>query len=389
MSETVAHLQRRWNGWGNPATSYPFHPSAQRYLVDRLGASQPFPEVSFEQALKAVPASRLPAHPLVQTGAVERLLHARGQSLPDWVALRYGQIELFPDGVAYPASDEDIQALLAIRKDCQAQVIPYGGGTSVVGQINPSRGQAPVLTVDLSRLNRLEDLDLESRLATFGAGTPGPELERQLREHGLTLGHFPQSFELSTLGGWVASRSCGQQSYHYGRIEDLFAGGHMETPSGALDFPALPGSAAGPDLRQFVLGSEGRLGILTRASVRVRPLPEVEAFYGIFFHTWEDGAQAMKQIAQEHVPVSMARLSNAQETMTTLELAGKDQLVAWAKRGLGCDYTATSAACWSTAPQAAHAWQPKPAARPARSPGAIVDCSSERPSGISGANRAS
>ena len=271
---------------------------------------------------------------MISSNPEERLRHARGQSLPDWIALRSGRIGTFPDGVAYPVSDEEVRELLGFAKKTGIKLIPYGGGTSVVGHINPPPGEAPVLTVDLSRLNRLLDLDEASHLATFDAGVSGPEIERQLNAHGLTLGHFPQSFEFSTLGGWIVTRSSGQQSYHYGRIENLFAGGHVETPIGALDLPAHPASAAGPDLKQVFLGSEGRLGIVTRATLRVRCLPEFEAFYGVFFHTWDQGTSAVRSIVQSGVGVSMLRLSNAMETATTLALAGKNDLVKWAGRGL-------------------------------------------------------
>lgn len=326
---------RRWNGWGDEATTYHFPEAAATYLAGMVGPGQPTPDVSFERAVSAVPASRLPDHTLVSADPALRLLHARGQSLPDWVALRSGRIGTYPDGVACPEDETQVQALFAYARQSGARLIPYGGGTSVVGHINPRPGPTPVLTVDLSRLNRLLDLDETSRLATFGAGVVGPDLERQLNARGYTLGHYPQSFELSTLGGWIAARSSGQQSYYYGRIEDLFAGGHIETPQGRLELPCLPASAAGPDLRQVILGSEGRMGIITRAALRVRPLPAREAFYGVFFRSWEAGAAAMRQIAQDGAPVSMARLSNAQETETTLRLSGKDDFVAFAERGLG------------------------------------------------------
>lgn len=326
---------RRWNGWGDQNTHYPFPSSAADYLVKQIGAARPSPDATMEEVLKKVPASRLKEYPGVRCDPLERLLHARGQSLPDWVALRSGQINVFPDGVAYPENPAQVRELFNYSRACGASLIPFGGGTSVVGHINPLASDRPVLTVDLSRLNRLIELDETSRLAIFGAGVSGPELEQQLNLKGYTLGHFPQSFELSTLGGWIATRSSGQQSYHYGRIEDLFAAGHVETPSGPIDLPALPASAAGPDLRQIILGSEGRLGIITEASVRIRPLPEYEAFYGVFFPNWEQGSQAVRQIAQEGVGLSMMRLSNARETETTLALSGKDTLVKWAERGLG------------------------------------------------------
>jgi alkyldihydroxyacetonephosphate synthase len=325
---------RRWNGWGDTKTSYPLPESAARYLATLIGEGSPIPDATLEQALAAVPSSRLAAHSLVQVDALERLLHARGQSLPDWVELRSGQIEAFPDGVAFPTTDHEVRALLDFARSSGVVLIPYGGGTSVVGHVNPLRGERPVLTVDLSRMNRLLHLDAPSHLATFEAGVRGPELEAQLAPHGLTLGHFPQSFELSTLGGWIATRSSGQQSVHYGRIEDQFLGGHLETLLGPLDLPALPASAAGPDVRHLILGSEGRLGVLTRATLRVHPLPEVEDFFGVFFREWEAAIEAVREITQARAPVSMLRLSDAMETETTLALSGKERLVRWADRGL-------------------------------------------------------
>ncbi len=325
---------KRWNGWGNPATDYPLPASAARYLEEKVGPGERAPDATLDQALKGAPPSRLPAHPLVSQEVEERLRHARGQSLPDWIALRSGRIGAFPDGVAYPCDAEQVRGLMEYARRAGAVLIPYGGGTSVVGHINPLPGERPVLTMDLSRLNRLLHLDEASRLARFQAGVRGPDLEAQLQARGYTLGHYPQSFEYSTLGGWAATRSSGQQSYYYGRIEDLFAGGRVETPGGPLVLPPLPASAAGPDLRQIILGSEGRLGVITEVELRVRPLPENEQFYGVFFKDWEAGLAALNSIAQAKIPVSMLRLSNPQETETTLVLSGKEALVRWAGRGL-------------------------------------------------------
>jgi alkyldihydroxyacetonephosphate synthase len=325
---------RRWNGWGDEGVSYHLPESARRYLESKVGPGRTIPDVSFGQALAAVPESRLRPHTGISLDPADRLHHARGQSLPDWVALRHGRIETFPDGVACPASDEEVRDLLTYVRAAGACVIPYGGGTSVVGHINPRAGDGPSLTVDLSRLNRLIGLDADSNLATFEAGVAGPDLEQRLKEHGRTLGHFPQSWELSTLGGWIATRSSGQQSYRYGRMEDLFAGGHVETPAGPIDLLPVPASAAGPDLRQMILGSEGRYGLITRAIVRVRHAPEKEDFHAMFFHDWASAGAAVREIAQAGIPVSMMRLSNARETGVTLALSGKDQLVAWADRGL-------------------------------------------------------
>lgn len=324
---------KRWQGWGNAQTDYPLPEAARGYLENLLGPLPELPPADLDANLAAVPESRLPGHPLVDLTPAARLRHARGQSLPDWVALGHNRVNAFPDGVAFPARAADLPALLAFAREAGAKVIPYGGGTSVVGHINPLPGARPNLTISLERLDQLLKIDQESHLAEFEAGVTGPALEKALAAQGYTLGHFPQSFEYSTLGGWIASRSSGQQSYYYGRIEDLFAGGEVETPRGRLVLPPYPASAAGPDLREWVLGSEGRLGIISRATVRIRPRPAEEGFYGVFFPTWDDGSEAVRAITQAGVPVSMLRLSNPIETETTLILSGKSW-IDLADRGL-------------------------------------------------------
>jgi alkyldihydroxyacetonephosphate synthase len=324
---------KRWNGWGNVDTYYPVPPSALDYLTKRLGELELIRDADKENVLAAVPQSRLPTHPLVNISAEERLMHARGQSMHDWVELRYGRVNCFPDGVAFPKTDEDVRGLLNYAKNFGARVIPYGGGTSVVGHITPCPNDKPVLSLSLEKMTTLLDLDETSRLANFQAGVAGPQLEEQLNSHGYTLGHFPQSFEYSTLGGWIVTRSSGQQSYRYGKIESLFAGGLLETPSGQLEIKPVPASAAGMDVREMVLGSEGRLGVVTQARVRVRRLPEAEAFFGVFFPSWESGSDAVREIVQNELPVSMLRLSNPLETETTLILSGKSW-VGMATRGL-------------------------------------------------------
>ena len=314
---------RRWNGWGDDAVHLDLPERALAYLRERLGEGVHPNDARFEAIVARADESRFPAHPSIDRSAATRVLHARGQSLPDWLALRFGRIEHLPDGVAFPETSHDVRELLGFARSVGACVIPYGGGTSVVGHINPpEQFDRPVLTISLARMRRLLDIDEESRLATFGAGVAGPDLESQLRTHGYTLGHFPQSFEYSTLGGWVATRSSGQQSLRYGRIEQIFAGGRIETPSGTLTIPTVPASAAGIDLRELILGSEGRLGILTEATVRVRPLPKHESFHGCFFPNWERAEAAVRALAHAGIGLSMIRLANAAETLTTLRLAG-------------------------------------------------------------------
>lgn len=319
---------RRWNGWGDDTISMHLPGSSARFLEQLIGPGKPPRDAAWAQVIQQVPASRLPEHPLVTTDADERVRHARGQSLPDWIALRSGQIETFPDGVAYPQQSDDVAALLAWAQSVDACVIPYGGGTSVVGHINPLVGETPVLTVDMRRMNRLRAFDEVSQLATFEAGVIGPDLEAHLRARGYTMGHFPQSFEHSTLGGWIAARSSGTQSLGYGRIEQRFAGGRMVSPVGTLDLPTFPAAASGPDLREVALGSEGRMGVITEATVRISPLPAVEAFHAVFFPTWEQGVLAARTLLQAGLPLSMVRLSTPRETETNLMLAGHRRVIA-------------------------------------------------------------
>ncbi len=325
---------RRWNGWGEESTVVELPDSARGFLAELVGQGARLPDASLEAALAKVPASRLEADPRYSIDPRERLLHARGQSLPDWLAMREGDFGVYPDAVAYPETAEQIRELLALADSRDLQLIPYGGGTSVAGHINPQASRRPVLTVSLERMNRLLDLDRESLVATFGPGAAGPQVESQLRALGYTLGHFPQSWELSTLGGWVASRSSGQQSLRYGRIEQLFAGGTLETFAGPLEIATFPASAAGPDLRELVLGSEGRFGIISSVKVRVSPLAEDERFYSVFLPNWQQALQATRELAQARVPLSMLRLSNAVETMTQLALAGHPGQIAWLEKYL-------------------------------------------------------
>ncbi len=331
--EGLKHM-RRWNGWGDPQISRPLPVGASSLLELSLGSGSKIPDVTFETVLDSVPVSTLPPHDLLSIDAEARLRHARGQSLPDWIALRTGEIDTFPDAVALPSCVEEIQDLFKIARHTDAIIIPYGGGTSVVGHINPPASEKPVITLDTRGMNQMMDFDELSHLATFQAGASGPEIERSLGELGYTLGHFPQSWEQSTLGGWIATRSSGQQSLLYGRIENLFAGGHIETPVGEMDIRALPASAAGPDLREFILGSEGRFGVITDAVVRVSPIPEREIFRAVFFKDFTSGVRTVRALAQENPLASMIRLSDAQETATTLALSGKETWIDLADFGL-------------------------------------------------------
>ncbi|HYW03054.1 MAG TPA: FAD-binding oxidoreductase [Gammaproteobacteria bacterium] len=325
---------RRWNGWGDDSRYFPVPGGARTFLEQELGRATPLPDAGLETVAASVPDSRLPPRDGLYTDPGARIRHARGQSLPDWLAMRSGQFGSFPDAVAYPETARDVRQLIEFAHRSGAAVIPWGGGTSVAGHVTPAAGDRPVITLDTRRMNLLTNLDPVSRLATFGAGASGPQVEAQLRARGHVLGHFPQSWEYSTLGGWIATRSSGQQSLRYGRIEQLFAGGRLVTPKGPLDVPTVPASAAGPDLRGWILGSEGRMGLLTQATVRVRPIPEHESFHVLFFPDWSAGAAAVREAVQAGIELSMLRLSNPAETRTQLTLAGHEWSVRMLERYL-------------------------------------------------------
>ncbi len=326
---------RRWNGWGDDSTDFPLTPLAQTYLVERIGRGRPQAEASRAQAVASIAAARGRWGAHWNTEPEIRLDHARGQSFPDWLALKSGRVGPVADAVSFPPDSDAAETVLQEACAAGAVVIPHGGGTSVVGHLSVPVDDRPVVNIAMSRLNRLLQLDPRHQLARFGAGVAGPALEAQLREQGHVLGHYPQSFEYSTLGGWVVTRSSGQQSYRYGRIEQLFQGGELISPRGRLRVGQVPASSAGPDLREWVLGSEGRLGLLTEATVRIRPRPAHESFHAVFFPAWDVALEAVRQMVHQAIPLSMLRVSNELETETQLRLAGHEKLIAWLQRYLG------------------------------------------------------
>jgi alkyldihydroxyacetonephosphate synthase len=330
---------RRWNGWGDEAIDLRLAGEARHFLSARIGQSSAPNDAALDAVVAKIPPSRLPGHRLVTQDRETRLRASVGQSLEDWLRLRFGRVHAVADGVAFPETEDEVREALNFAAAAGAVAIPVGGATSVVGHLTPGDGKRPALAIAMTRLRRLIKLDRVSQLATFEAGVAGPDLEAQLAAQNFVLGHYPQSFEYSTLGGWIATRSCGQQSARYGRIDALFAGGRIETPTGALDLPAFPASAAGPDLKEWVLGSEGRIGVITRATVRVSRAPERETFVGYFLPNWEAGQAATRDLVQMRLGLSMARLANPAETEATLRLAEGGGAVTALKRYLalrGC-----------------------------------------------------
>jgi alkyldihydroxyacetonephosphate synthase len=326
----------RWNGWGSENVAAELPATVGALLEQIVGPGTPPRDSTLAAVLAGVRPARIDGDAGLSVDGEDRLRHARGQSLPDWIALRSGRVPAVPDAVARPSSAAEVRQLLERARAGGWTLVPYGGGTSVVGGVTVEPSSRPVVSVDLAETAGLRaDLDLRSSLATLGAGTRGPAVEAVLGEHGLTLGHFPQSFELSTLGGWVAARSVGQESMGFGRIEAMFAGGHVETPSGPLDLPPHPASAAGPDLRELVLGSEGRIGIITDVIVRAVPRPARELQRAYSLPDWDRALEAGRTLARSGLPLRMVRVATAVETASTVALIPSDRSRTWLARYLG------------------------------------------------------
>jgi alkyldihydroxyacetonephosphate synthase len=331
----------RWWGWGDSAHAAALPPAALRYLSAGLGlALRTSPPVAL--ASVRVPPSALERDTLerlrgiageqgVRDDRAERIAHAAGRGYADLVHLRSGELEGAPDAVVLPNSHEQVRELLELCADRSIAVVPFGGGTSVVGGVAPVRGQhGAVLALDMLRMAKLIDLDTTSRTVTVEAGMRAAALERYLGERGLTLGHFPQSFEYVSLGGCVATRSAGQASSGYGSIEKMVLGMRLAAPVGDIELPAVPATAAGPGVRQLVVGSEGTLGVIDLLELRVRAAPRERFYEGFFFGDFAAGVHALRSLAQQHAMPEVARLSDEQETRMSLALAGtggaKDRL---------------------------------------------------------------
>lgn len=246
----------------------------------------------------------------------ERLFHALGKSYWDVVRLHRGDVPAAPDAVVYPVDAEEIVNLLAFAREHHLAVVPYGGGSSVVGGVEASAGKVAkaVLTLDMTLMRALISIDEVSQMATFQAGIYGPELEDILQERGYTLGHFPQSFEFSTLGGWIAARGSGQQSNRYGAAQKWLCSATLVTPHGVLETSPFPGSSTGPHVNAIIAGSEGAFGVITEATVRIHKLPAVRDYRGFLFKNFELGVHAIRHMIQDETPTAMIRLSDAPET---------------------------------------------------------------------------
>ena len=316
----------------DPDLSRALPKAARRYLARELGwtprATPPVPvaEISLTPSRLPDPTRAalvdLLGEENVHTDRTARLKRAGGKSYLDLLRRREGDASDAPDAVVTPGTTEETAALLAACARLEVVVVPFGGGTSVVGGlagIDPD--DRPSIAVDLSRMASLQALDVPSSLVTVGPGMRGPALEEALDRDGLTFGHLPQSWEFATLGGYAATRSAGQNSTGVGRFDDLVAGLTLATPSGVLELGHPPASAAGPDLLGLALGSEGTLGVITELRLRVRPTPPTSAYEGWSFRSWPAGLAALQRLARHDLLPDIVRLSDGDETKANLLMA--------------------------------------------------------------------
>ncbi|KGI68843.1 FAD-binding oxidoreductase [Mycolicibacterium rufum] len=329
-----------WNAWGDPAAASPLSPGIRSLLTQALGIeADAVPEPTLEQvrvrpsALSQADRDAMAAivgadHVVVDDRG--RLLRAGGKSTLDLLRRRDFGVQDAPDAVLVPGDDDEVAALLRFCADHSIAIVPFGGGTSVVGGLDPLRGDfKAVVSLDLRRFDQLHALDEVSWEAELGAGLTGPQAEALLAERGFSLGHFPQSFCFATIGGFAATRSSGQDSAGYGRFDDMVRGLRAITPAGVLDVGRAPASAAGPDLRQVLMGSEGAFGVITRVRVRVHPVPEVTRYEAWSFPDFATGADALRAVVQTGTGPTVIRLSDEAETgvnLATTESIGEQQI---------------------------------------------------------------
>jgi alkyldihydroxyacetonephosphate synthase len=325
----------RWWGWGEDGHASALPPAADELLRAQLGVdgSVATPPVGLGEV--RIPEPSLPGSAREGIAAAvgeanvledreQRVVHALGKSYPDLFRIRSGDGSSAPDAVVRPGSADEVAAVLAACSAEGVAVVPFGGGSSVVGGVEPLRdGHAGAISLDLGRMNALREVDRTSLTASFDAGLFGPHAEAELGRHGLTLGHFPQSFEYSTVGGWVATRSAGQASTGFGRIDELVEAVRCVAPAGEVSTRNVPGTAAGPSLKELIVGSEGVLGVITEATLRVRPAPEERHYEGWSFRSFDEGVEAFRALEQAGASPDIARLSDEHETRLSLAMAGE------------------------------------------------------------------
>ncbi|HET9650011.1 MAG TPA: FAD-binding oxidoreductase [Microlunatus sp.] len=327
MTTTVKHM--KWWGWGVEGVAFhhedkPSFAPFVRKVID-LDVSQP-PAAPMDLDQLQLPQPKIGDELLadletavgaehVHRDDLDRIVHTYGKSLRDLVRLRANDIARLPDVVVYPADEAQVQQIVDAAVAADAVIIPFGGGSNIAGSLEaPADELRTVISLDMGRLNKLMEVDEESGLARIQAGALGPDIEEQLGRRGWTMGHFPDSFTHSTLGGWIATRSSGMQSDKYGDIADITRGLRVVLPGKVLVLRPLPSTSTGPSVREMILGSEGRLGVITEATVNVHRIPDNRVILGYLFPTWEAGLAAMQEISTSDAHPTVTRVSDSYET---------------------------------------------------------------------------
>ncbi len=336
----------RWWGWGNLDQRFdvenrenimPFMRESLGMPLNRDRFTDPsleeieLPEPRLhEEVLEAL--RRLCGPGNVATDKFQRVSHSMGKSYRDLLRFRQRRIERPVDAVVWPREEREIVEILRLAEQENLAVIPFGGGSSVTGGVEPMGDKAGYISLDMARMNRVLRVDATSQTALIQAGALGPELEEQLNAQGFTLGHFPESFDHSTLGGWLATRASGRQSTGYGDIEDMVLALRMVTPRGVVDTRKVPSSAAGPSILQLCVGSEGYMGVITEALMRIRPVPEVLDYRGLIFRNFAAGVSAIREMMQQNLIPTCVRLSDRTETALAQAFRSTTGPV-WKKKG--------------------------------------------------------
>src|ERR1700734_2597163 len=327
---TPRHM--KWWGWGDEDVTFNSsgHPGAWPYAKAKLGVEEdevaappvPIDAVHLPEAIRhdgfitelrqSIRADQ------ICDNRRERVIHAYGKGFRDLFRMRRGMAEGAPDLVLYPENENDVLVALRAAARHDVVIIPFGGGSNIAGCLERGESRRMVVSLDMRRMRRVLEVDAQSCTARIEAGAFGPDLEEQLNGYGLTLGHFPDSFLHSTLGGWIATRSAGMQSDKYGKIEDMVIALRMVTPEGVLATRTVPKSSNGIDVNHLCIGSEGTLGLITEATMRVHPRPESRLVPAYLFPEFEAGLQAMREcVAKECMP-SMVRLNDPDKTALSI-----------------------------------------------------------------------
>lgn len=322
-------LQMKWWGWGDPNKAFDIslRPKVWSFIEKYVGIygdpneittppvsleSIQLPERKVDSLFEAKFKSILKKEQIF-TDFHERLVHSYGKSFRDLLRIRAGIVESSPDLVCYPESEEDVRQILRLAIEHNVVVIPFGGGSNIAGCLE-AKDERTVLSLDMRRMNRVLEVDRESLLVTVEPGILGPELEEKLNAQGVTLGHFPDSFEYSSLGGWVATRSAGMQSDKYGKIEDMVISVRLVTPQGTIVTRTVPKASSGIDIKHLCIGSEGILGVLTQITLQVHALPVCKDYFGALFPSFEQGIDAVYECQRSGYAPAITRLNDSLKT---------------------------------------------------------------------------